>query len=187
MLATTSVDIDKTAAYVKGHPIRMPGDMPKELTWNPISREWLDSLWDRWWCTDYQGCCLPDRHHRIFVLRDKLLTFGGDQACMPGVEEDLQDILNRGQLWYGDRITFMKGEIGQCHANSAALWEANKSQVMLATGYALALDGMWRQHSWCIWIKPRKNRVVETTVKMQAYFGFVMTREETEEFWENNF
>ncbi len=90
--------------------------------------------------------------------------------------------MQRGQFWYGDKIHIMKGDPGECHRNSSLIWKRNKNSIRLVTGYALSDDGMWRQHSWCIWIKPRVNRVIETTAKRIAYFGFVMTLAECERF-----
>lgn len=105
---------------------------------------------------------------------------------MPATEQDLDKIITRGQLWYGDRVDMMKGERGQCHRNTCYLWDANKERVLIATGYALSEDGMWRQHSWGIHVRPRVNRIVETTVKRIAYFGFVMNLEEPIEFVYHN-
>lgn len=89
----------------------------------------------------------------------RLLDFGGYAVVMAWHESDAEAILERGQLWYGDRIIMQKGEPSQCHTNSAMLWEANKSRTLegpyreelaLATGYAMSEDGLWRQHSWCV-------------------------------------
>ncbi len=41
---------------------------------------------------------------------------------------------------------------------------------MIATGYALDADGLWRQHSW---VMDKKGRVIETTVRRVAYCGIV--------------
>ena len=55
-----------------------------------------------------------------------------------------------------------------CHGNAATLFRAGKG--MIATGYALDEDGLWRQHSWVV---DSKRRVIETTVRRKAYYGIV--------------
>ena len=118
----------------------------------------------------------------------KLLTFGGYEACMAYHEPDVKAILERGQLWYGDRVDMMSGEQSQCHRNCCELWLENKDrhEVAIATGYALTKDGLWRQHTWLMLRRSRSVRVVETTTKRIAYFGFVMTTEQSEDFCSKN-
>ena len=180
-------ELDKIAAYQKGKPIRIVGEKIKTT---PLDAERLEFLKDKHFYhendyTDEYVKTNPKSGHRMVELRDMLLSIGGQEVCMPMYEEDLENILDRGQLWLGDRITMMKGLPSQCHLNSTRLWYANKDKVALCTGYALSEDGVWRQHSWCIHIKPRKNRVAETTVERIAYFGFAMTPEEAEEFYDD--
>lgn len=121
-------------------------------------------------------------------LVDLLLSFGGTSVCLPkdGVEEDLDNILLFGQLWFGKNIRKMEGEQCRCHRNSSLLWDANRSNTRICTGYALSEDGIWRQHSWVIHLKSASNQIVETTVKRVAYFGFCMNQAQCEEFLYNN-
>lgn len=93
-------------------------------------------------------------------------------------EEDLHDILARGVFLRGYNAMFMPGEACRCHANSAYLWDVNRKTMLIATGYALSRDGMWRQHSWCV--SRKSNRVIETTEKRLLYYGFIMTDRESE-------
>ncbi len=188
-----NITIDQQAAYLLRKPIRTAAEMPTPVTTDPITPDWEAYMKENsFWWHGYRGETLTEKElecidKRIFDLRDKLLTFGGHNACMPFFEEDLTPILERGQFWYGDRIHMMKGLPSQCHFNSSRCWEANKDKAMLCTGYALSQDGCWRQHSWLIELRPRKNRIVETTVPRVAYFGFVMTPDEAEKFaWAND-
>lgn len=120
-------------------------------------------------------------------LRDRLLEFGGEDVCiLDDEDEDLPNILEYGQLWLGKNSRMMKGEPCQCHANSAALWRANKESTRICTGYALSDDGMWRQHSWLIHFRGRSNEIVETTVRRVAYFGFCMNTKDCFKFAESN-
>lgn len=121
----------------------------------------------------------------MLELHDKLLSFGGVRTCLPVTEDDLTNILERGQLWIGKIVTMMPGMPSQCHRNSSACWDVNRNRTILCTGYALSDDGLWRQHSWLVDF--RHQQIVETTVPMVAYFGFAMTKEEAEDFLTDNY
>jgi hypothetical protein len=151
--------------------------------------EWRQRAASNWWSTDYRGRLEPAQME-LLRLRDRLLKFGGDAVCLPVLEEDFHKIMERGQAWLGERAILKRGQPSQCHFNSAALWDANRtlahSTMHIATGYALSPDGMWRQHSWCVWEKPRSLRIVETTEPRAAYYGFVMLPKEAEQFLFDN-
>lgn len=184
--------IDLNAAYNKGNPIATAEQMGEKLKTIPMDAEWVNNIKDMHWYHENdntEAYILRDSEngHRMTELREKLLSFGGQEVCLPMYEEDLANILDRGQLWLGDRITMKKGLPSQCHRNSCRCWEVNKDKSVLCTGYALSEDGMWRCHSWLVHLKPRKNRVVETTVERIAYFGFVMTEDEANQFCDENY
>jgi hypothetical protein len=187
-LTTDEKLLDKRYAYVYrqgGHPISDASQMlpEKALTCRPLDKDWQENInRDKWWASGYTGAetGMPDD----MALIKKLLSFGGYEACVDYQEPDAKAILERGQLWYGDRVDMMPGQPSQCHLNSSYLWQANKDQfeVAIATGYALTSDGMWRQHSWVMLRRYRSVRVIETTTQRIAYFGFVMTMEQAEKF-----
>jgi hypothetical protein len=56
------------------------------------------------------------------ILRDGLLGFGGERVCLPAWEDDLEAIIERGQLFDPDGTVLRRGDTNQCHANSAWLW-----------------------------------------------------------------
>ena len=161
-----------------------------KLKWEPMSEEWKNNCKNNFWfqnTLEDMKAKHPSMDDRLFLLKNHLLEFAGEAVCLPGYEEDLENILSYGQFWLGNNIKMMRGLPSHCHANASRLWENNKEKCRICTGYALSPDGMWRQHSWVIWMKPRSNQIVETTVPRIAYFGFVMTDEQCEEFAENNF
>lgn len=121
---------------------------------------------------------------KMQALHDLLMSHGGLITCLPWIEEDLDKILERGRLWKPRWLREMPSLPSSCHFNAAALWDANRDKpVRIATGYALSDDGIWRQHSWCIF---KKEVVVETTVKRVLYFGFAMAKDEANQFyWDN--
>lgn len=129
------------------------------------------------------GKCPEDIYQEFLALNKTLLSFGGHMVIFPDIEEDAKAILSRGYLRNG-QSKMMVGRPSQCHANTADLWEQNKKDrdVSVCTGYALSQDGLWRQHSWLLHRYATscqsRERVIETTVKRLAYFGFEMTQQE---------
>lgn len=149
--------------------------------WNPMNDEWKKRRQEMRKKTE------KDFPKGMFELRNLLLSFGGEDVCFIGIEEDLNDILAYGQFWFGKNAKMMKGYMSKCHANSAALWQNNKEKTRICTGYALSDDGMWRQHSWVLQFKERSNQIIETTTKRIGYFGFCMNTERCERFANENY
>ena len=160
------------------------------LNWNPMSENWKNNCRDKFWFQDNMQDMLrlhPKMDPGLYELKKKLLAFAGESVCLPAYEEDLDNMLLYGQFWIGNNIKMMRGLPSQCHYNAGRCYEANKDKVRICTGYALSPDGMWRQHSFLVWMKERSNQIVETTVPRIAYFGFVMTKEQSNTFANDNF
>lgn len=184
----TRFDFDK--AFIPSKKRGLNGDAKKIINWTPMDEDWKRRCKNNFWHQDTLNDMKklhPLMDDKLFDLRQLLLSFGGEATCLPGDEPDLDDILKYGQLWLGTNIKMMKGAPSQCHRNACDLWKQNKETTRICTGYALSSDGMWRQHSWVIWMKPNSNQIVETTVPRIAYFGFVMTKEQCEKFAYDNF
>ncbi len=131
-------------------------------------------------------CLTRDKVHPDYErLKSVLLDIGGWAVILPRIEEDFGNIMERGRKFPGDSIT-KRGDDCQCHRNSAYLWDANREKLKICTGYALSKDGIWRQHSWCVWRATRSWRVVETTMKRIQYYGYIMTEDESEKFLYEN-
>ena len=124
-----------------------------------------------------QGFTLRTGSPEHLPLKKILLTIGGWGVCIRR-EPDLEKIVERGHRFPG-RSKSMKGAPCQCHSNSAFCWDENRELCTICTGYALSRDGMWRQHSW-VWTFD--GVVVETTEKRIAYWGYIMTPDECEQF-----
>lgn len=118
----------------------------------------------------------------IWTLRDGLVAMGGEEVCLPPNEPDLEKILARGQLWGRSDVVARGGRASQCHSNSAFLWESAQDRMVVASGFALSDDGVWRQHSWCLEVAQNTARTVETTRGRELYFGYVLTLAETLKF-----
>ncbi len=105
----------------------------------------------------------------LFPLEQKLLLFGGTRMIFR-YEPDLKLLLDRGEV-FDEPAELVPGEPSQCHLNVARLWNEQKGEVSIVTGYALSEDDLWRQHSWLIREKliARQGRLIETTVKRVKY------------------
>lgn len=165
--------------------ITKPEQVKRELKLSPEAKPYPKNA-DKWWSRQWEGepanPAESEKMRKMFALREKLLSFGGIEACLPLVEEDYDAIMERGEFFYGSSY-MRKGRPSRCHENASLLWDANRNNTKIATGYALSEDGLWRQHSWVVQeLESGRLRVWETTVRRVAYFGFVMTEEECEKF-----
>lgn len=170
-----------------GTPIRLGDPNPY-----PVSCELLDAEWrartrfskSTWWASNnvaFRQPLGPNFEMRFFDLRDALVAFGGEEVCCPFGEANVDDLLARGQLWGGE-FTSAPGRIGDAHTNVAELWAQNQDKYLIATGYGLSNDSLWRQHSWCIEVTPEGIRLLETSVPRLLYFGYVMHLHESHAF-----
>lgn len=125
-------------------------------------------------------------------LNEILLEIGGSETCFAHWDDDFIPLLERG--YYRDgKSKKVKGKPCGCHYNAARIYDerVEEDDVIICTGMALSNDGMWRQHSWLIqkYESPSgkaKTRILETTEKRVAYFGFELTDKEANEFAELN-
>ena len=177
---------DKCMIYSEGKNLHAKNT----VAWQPMNEEWKErcknnSFWFQDTVEDARKL-FPGMNERLFELKWRLLDFAGEAVCLPGYEEDLENILEYGQFWLGYNAERVKGEPCKCHQNSARIWIQNKNETVICTGYALSVDGMWRQHSWLIHRKARSNKIVETTRPRVLYYGFAMTPEMCEMFADEN-
>lgn len=178
----TTVDLDRRAAGEKP-PTRLGDTARFTPRWTPVSTEWLARLRAR----DEALAGDPDAR-AIEALRAGLLAFGGDYVNVLGYDDAIPALLSRGQLWSGRGAAMEPGARSRCHANAARLWAADPASTLVATGYALSEDGLWREHSWGIRVDPGSPevQVIETTTPRVAYFGFVLTDAEAKGFLGEN-
>jgi hypothetical protein len=63
------------------------------------------------------------------------------------------------------------------------VWTSQASGfVVIATGYALSDDGLWRQHSWDV----LRDGILETTKARQKYFGILRQGKAADHFAKAN-
>ena len=119
---------------------------------------------------------------RLRLLRRRLLGLGGEEICLVIREEDLELILKRGFVQDGKKAKLRLGVPCRCHTNSARLWEANTAKRQIVTGWALSVDGIWRQHTWVL----EGKTILETTSWRTKYFGYALTPVEAKQFAYDN-
>lgn len=175
--------------------------MTDTLHYTPIDEEWKNIIKSLWWATQYEGTLqdiigasyqitcpqyFNDKSQhltRLFALRDKILTFGGEEVCLPRTEDDLDAIESDSQFWYGHNVMLRKGQPSHCHQNIACQYLGNPKHLKICTGYALTDDGIWRQHTWGLFTyKTKPDLIVESTIPRLAYYGVVLTDEQAKQF-----
>lgn len=163
---------------------------------NKMDEEWLNYCRKKGWTKDsemknhdspYWKYHFSDAQYN--QLKDVMLQVAGEAVCLH-FEEDLMNLLERGQFFRGHNSISERMEPNRCHSNASILWSKYRN-VSIATVYALTKDGMWRQHSWGIIqsfgiVQPGNNQVIETTMKRALYFGYVLNDEESEKFYDDN-
>lgn len=126
-------------------------------------------------------------------LRDQLLKFGGKDVTIviPDDRDAIVEqgtfneaVLERGQFFDGGEnvIRMPDGELSACPSEEAKEIEKNMDKGKWCAGYALSEDGVWCQHSWFLFPVKDDWRVVEFTTPCAAYFGVILTDEESDKF-----
>ena len=108
----------------------------------------------------------------LVALRDKLISFGGSGVVLwngSNEEQFVALLMESGHLYSTANLGFRRGDLNRCHDNAQAWAERRPARYNYATGYALN-EQISRPHSWLIDFD--KNRVIETTRRMEVYFGF---------------
>ena len=113
-------------------------------------------------------------------LQDRLLSLGGDWVALEP-EFDLESLLEKGRLFKG-KIILKRMSPLNCHRNCCELWEKNPRTSKIASGWALSIDGIWRQHTWLL----KDKAIIETTEARTMYYGVVLSDRQATNFWCQN-
>jgi 2'-5' RNA ligase/8-oxo-dGTP pyrophosphatase MutT (NUDIX family) len=153
---------------------------------DPNPKSAADLAVDKEWQQRLEEMNEPELRTRpdLVKLRDKILGYGGFEVLIGGQinpPDEVQRLLTRGRYWKG-RSKLQKMRNNQCHGNSRCLMEKGIGEV--ANGFALSPDGLWRPHSWLV---TPKGTLIETTVKRDAYFGAVLTRDEVDKEYDPHY
>jgi hypothetical protein len=125
-------------------------------------------------------------------LRERLLGIGGLEVVLPRYDEfpdhlrQRDDyytarVLERGRTWPAALADLEPGQANSCHTNVARLHMQARGAI--ASGWALADDGLWREHSWIVARSATgAEALIETTVSWLVYHGYELDREEAGRF-----
>lgn len=118
-------------------------------------------------------------------LREKLLEIGGKKLASCNYEPHLEELLSDGHLINPSSIEVIEaGEMSQCHRNCSQIFmmrEENfedSDKVEIGVGWGLS-DEIWRQHTWLV---INNDKIIETTVKRNNYYGITMKGERAEKY-----
>jgi hypothetical protein len=119
---------------------------------------------------------------REFILKN---IGGGEVLISMGDTSEAEPLMEHSQLWVpkASDIDYLAGENNHCHDNACTFWKENPEKYVIATGYGLSPDGLWRPHSWLM--EPQNDsdaKIVETTVGRLAYLGRVLDLPNTIDF-----
>jgi hypothetical protein len=185
-------ELDRLAAG--GGPIRLGEAAPFRIRWKPMDEDWKrrfdqhtgDPFELPVGCRDLPPAVVQADRARKEQLLAGLLAWGGDRVSLSRWDDDLPLIVSHGQLWSGRGALRRPGEPGRCHGNVARFWERSPEKLLIATGYGLSADGMWRQHTFGVELAGGRPRIVETTVPRVAYFGAVLDAAQSRRFAREN-
>ncbi len=107
------------------------------------------------------------------------MALAGEKVVWRGSETYSRRLLDSGVFYPGDAVlkrSYLRG----CHGNAAR--NRDSKGWIVQVGYALR-GGIWRQHSWN---RDERGRLIETTVRHDAYYGISLTDRASERFVEQN-
>ena len=125
-------------------------------------------------------------------LRKKLLDIGGVDVVPPVIDVsstaqlarqcyDVSQTLHRGRTWLGAGAKVVEMGANNCHLNVARLRTSRRGHI--ASGWALSIDGLWREHSWLVKsVSTASEYLIETTVSWLLYHGYILNDEEMDWF-----
>lgn len=119
-------------------------------------------------------------------LKERLLSIGGTTIPEFIGSDDIEiyNLLKSGTVSTPQisKILIRKGTPSKCHRNCCDMYERDIS-LRIVTGFCLS-DNTWYEHSWLL---NKSNSLIETTIKRDIYFGYILSRgEETDNFLFNN-
>jgi hypothetical protein len=148
-------------ARVRGHAARLRSppvkrymcSMGRTKTWQTLTAEALKAM--VWPPLDERRKAFPEARTFDWVgvhglgyldMETELLAVGGlGLVSMP--EPDLQQLLERGRPFLAVTVQKARGQVNDCHGNTARTWREAKGSLQVATGFALSDDALWRQHT----------------------------------------
>jgi hypothetical protein len=157
--------------------LRLPDGKESRLLYHaPLTKEWKVPLHaDELLKTNFESDPKEDLVWKD-LLEARLRFIAGNGANIAKFEYYYIHyyVYQYGHCFDGKPMMVLGRRDGFCHQNSVALWSMNRRRLDLVTGFCYR-NGEWFEHSWCV--PKHENRVIETSQRMQIYFGFRLTTE----------
>ena len=130
--------------------------------------------------------------NKIEFKKLKRILLGEDGDSVAEVyEEDLETLVDDGEFFYPNELTVKQHmmEPSKCHQNVATFYKKwmndynSPDEISIMTGWVLN-DDVWRQHSWIYF--SYDDKIVETTIKRDLYYGIFLNDKDLQDFLDNN-
>lgn len=188
--------LNKEFAYCKNNPIHSPADIftVNFLRLSSLTYQYKQYSYKRWYnahsLSHIRSICnnKKTKTDNIFLnLKEYVLLFGGKEVCTTSNAEEATKLLDRGQLWFGDRLGIRRSQYDDINQDVSDFWSFNEDKVRIAKGYVLTPEGIWKQHSWLIQNKRFYNKIIDNTDENYLYFGYILTTNECNQFYWDNY
>lgn len=170
-----------------------PGDVVYVLDWSKnkevktsvpdIRHNPLDEVEKMWRTENYKAARRDPAKGEVL---GRLLQIAPESVVVrlgEALPEDIAGLHAKGRYYSAKGSRVVKMEAIQCHSNSSRLYLEDPKNTTIVTGYALSLrDNLWREHTWAL----RGGRVIETTMRRRAYFGYPLTSKQARTFADKN-
>lgn len=117
-------------------------------------------------------------HHKS--LEKKLRSFAGE-IMIYDVDDYISNVLESGQLWYGEKVYCLEMKQNNCHDNIITFVE-EEPEYPIVVGYALSEYGFWYAHTWSLELEDNGAIVIESTKPALLYYGIVLSDKEKADF-----
>lgn len=107
-------------------------------------------------------------------IRDHLLSSGGSKLRIRLPDDELIDILGRGQFMSSD-ASLCKGSILK---DLACAELVDCAEYSIGSGFALDKHGVWSRRIWFVKRMKFRYKVIDIFDWYQGYFGYIMTHSE---------
>ena len=107
-----------------------------------------------------------------------LLATGGKFVNQIGFKE-ADAVLQRGFLSHSAVKVIKDVDFKKSDERTVRIYKNAPTQYELYVGFYLSRDGVWYQGSWCV---DKVSRKIVDIEKNKKYFGFLLNREEIEDF-----
>jgi len=128
------------------------------------------------WEIKFEKHC--EKHHECNQLKETLLKIGGKRILLQFDQERpfFYNLITRGKEFRLEPL-LERGITNECHFNCAKLAQSNE-HLRIVLGWGLWAD-YWFLHSWLF---STAEILIETTELMDAYFGYILSKEEQEKY-----